>query len=153
MSDLDLGDVHRRRDRVLDGGRNQTQEHTFDAWKHTEVFCAANDLATFFCSPCLLEEKQVEMRIAPAFLQLHRVSIPTPTSAHTSAISDAMSEIFLVRGYAEGCPQVGPRTYSEMERTKALFLSTYRLYNLKYNLDYIIWIIYSGLNKLNVIVC
>jgi hypothetical protein len=113
-----LGDVHCWRDRVLDGGQNQTQEHTCDAWKNIEVFCAANDLATFFCSPCLLEEKQIEMRIAPAFLQLHRVSIPTPASAHTSAILGAMSEIFLVRGYAQGCPQVGPRAYSEMERTK-----------------------------------
>lgn len=106
MSDLDLGDVHRWRDRVLDGGQNQTQEHTCDAWKHIEVFCAMNDLATFFCSPCLLEEKQIEMRIAPAFLQLHRVSIPTSASAHTSAILGAMSEIFLVRGYAQGCKSV-----------------------------------------------
>jgi hypothetical protein len=31
----------------------------------------------------------------------------------------------------------------------ALFVSTYRLYNL----DYIIWIIYSELNKLGVAVC
>jgi hypothetical protein len=35
----------------------------------------------------------------------------------------------------------------------AVFVSTYRLYNLNYNLDYIIWIICSRLNKLGAAVC
>jgi hypothetical protein len=43
-----------------------------------------------------------------------------------------------------------PRTFW---KAKALFVSTYRLYNLDYNLDYIIWIICCGLNKLGAAVC
>jgi hypothetical protein len=43
--------------------------------------------------------------------------------------------------------------FYQVIRTKALFVSTYRLYNLDYNLDYISWIICSGLNKLGAAVC
>jgi DNA polymerase III psi subunit len=41
----------------------------------------------------------------------------------------------------------------DLDSSKALFVSTYRLYNLNYNLDCIIWIICSGLNKLGAAVC
>jgi hypothetical protein len=45
------------------------------------------------------------------------------------------------------------KLYIRKVACKALFVSTYRLYNLNYNLDYIIWIICSGLNKLGAVVC